>query len=120
MSYITIQHISICVHDMSYGGYHYRVDVVVTMSSEAWLKMKKKKQLGMLYGVDIGNAIYRLNHNIPAYHPMVGDRERSRNGIKTIKLSYHFNDEDKAAALGLDIKSYTGYRTVYSREEAAA
>lgn len=62
--------------------------VTVTMPAKYWLGMKKLGRLGMLYGVDISNAVHR-EHGIRAYNPTVEDRKRSVKGIKTVTLTYY-------------------------------
>ena len=60
--------------------------VTVTMDAKAWTKARSKG-LGMLYGIDISNAVYR-EYGIKAYNPTVADRDRAKAGIKTIQLYY--------------------------------
>ncbi|CAM6004839.1 unnamed protein product [Sphagnum balticum] len=63
------------------------VTVKVTMDAKAWLECKAKGQLGSLYGVDISNAVYRLS-GVKASCPIVSDRDRAKNGIKVLELTY--------------------------------
>jgi hypothetical protein len=85
------------------GGYPWEVNVVVRMPVKEWAKLKKKGQLGQLYGIDISNALYAMNQNIPAHCPTVSDRDRAKNGIKTIRLSYRLTDPKRAEGLGLTL-----------------
>lgn len=64
------------------------ITVKVTLSAKEWFKAKNQGQLGQLYGVDISNAVYR-EYGVKAIYPIVGDRDRAKNGIKLIKLTYH-------------------------------
>ena len=99
---------SIAVKPSNYLGDHssWLVDVVVLVPAKEWTKRKSKKQLGMLYGVDISNAVYAINQNIPASCPTVDDRSRASKGFKTIRLSYRLTDAAKAEALGLKVRRY--------------
>lgn len=82
------------------------VEVVVHMPVKAWTKHRDNNQLGMLYGVDISNAVFAINSNIPAHNPTVDSSSRAKNGIKTIHLSYRFTNPDKAESLGLKLKRF--------------
>ena len=62
--------------------------VKVSIDAKAWTRARNKGQLGMLYGVDIGNALSR-EHGIAAYSPTVDDRKRAVKGIKTVTLTYY-------------------------------
>lgn len=102
-----IQTIVVRSHDTSYGGFPWVCEVVVKLDSKAWTKLRTKGQLGQLYGVDISNEVYKLtNQLVPAYNPTVSDRDRAKNGIKTIRLSYYFKDHDAAEALGCEVKRF--------------
>ncbi len=96
-----IQSITISVHDTSFGGFPYVATVKVDINAKDWTKLRNAKGLGSLYGIDIGNAVYKIDSNIPAYNPMVSDRARAKNGVKSITLQYHFKDHDKAEAMGM-------------------
>lgn len=99
-----IKSIVLSVHDTSYGGYPYVATVNVEVDAKYWSALKKKNQLGMLYGVDISNEVYRLSSQlIPAHNPMVDHNRNAKNGIKTISLQYHFKDHDKAEKLGMKV-----------------
>lgn len=63
-------------------------NVRVSIEAKAWHRAKRQGQLGMLYGVDISNAVHR-SHGVPAYNPTVSDKERARNGIKYVTLTYY-------------------------------
>ncbi len=41
------------------GDHAWVVEVTVIVEAKAWTKLRDKRDLGMLYGVDIGNAVYR-------------------------------------------------------------
>src|SRR5580698_8556167 len=62
--------------------------VTVKMPIKVWSAMKRRGQLGTLYGVDISNEVYRT-HGVPAHNPSVDDSKRATQGIKTIKLTYY-------------------------------
>lgn len=66
----------------------YMARVVVYIDARKWNTMKKKGQLGQLYGVDISNEVHRLNKQIRAWNPAVNDRARASKGIKRIELQY--------------------------------
>lgn len=63
------------------------VQVKVQICSKEWNGIKAKGQLGQLYGVDISNLLYQ-DYGVQAYCPSVGDRDRAKNGLKTIDLTY--------------------------------
>lgn len=91
---------SIYISADSYGN-GATVDCVVEVSATEWSKARNKGKLGHLYGVDISNAIYAINNNIPAHYPTIGDSDRAKNGIKTISVSYRC-DSARAQKLGLE------------------
>lgn len=66
------------------------VSVKVRMDAKAWLKAKRDKALGALYGVDISNEVYRT-FGVKAYNPTVADRDNASGGIKWITLYYADN-----------------------------
>jgi len=63
------------------------VECKVTIDAKEWAKVRNAGQLGMLYGVDISNAIYKLA-GVKASNPTVDDSAKARNGIKLIALTY--------------------------------
>jgi len=114
------------VHDTSYGGYPWRIDVVVELNVKDWQLYRKKKMLGQMYGVDFSNAVYHINNNIPASCPMVDDRKRAKNGIKTINLTYFLRDADRAENLGFEVyrhpsgetsPGFADYVSIYREEK---
>lgn len=84
----------------------FEINVTITIDAKTWSKLAKQQRLGELYGVDVGNAVYRINSNIRAYNPMVNDRARASKGLKTITLMYTDTNLDAAEALGLEVKRY--------------
>lgn len=103
MKDFTIKSLYATTHDSSYGGYPFKVVATITMDSKEWSKIKRKRGLGMLYGVDISNAIHDINSNINAYNPSVSDSKRASKGIKTITLTYYDKSFERAEALGLEV-----------------
>lgn len=83
--------------------YPWEIVATVLVDSKQWTKMRDKKQLSILYGVDISNLIYQINSNIPAYIPLVDANSRASKGLKTVKLTYFLKDIDKAKNLGFKI-----------------
>lgn len=63
------------------------VEVIVTMEAKLWTKYRNSGWLGSLYGIDISNAVYKLE-GIKAYCPSVGDSDRAKAAVKTISLCY--------------------------------
>lgn len=98
-----IKYISVGVHDTSFGGFPYVATVLVDVDAKEWSKLKRAKDLGSLYGIDIGNAVSKINPMIPAWNPMVDDKRNAKNGVKSITLEYHFKDHDKAEKLGMKV-----------------
>lgn len=85
------------------GGYNWKVEAVVHMPAKYWLDCKKKKQLGVLYGVDISNFIHRFHRAVPAWNPTVNDTLRSKKGIKTVLLTYYVSDPKQAESMGMKV-----------------
>lgn len=65
-----------------------QIRVQVTVSARYWHEQRAKGQLGMLYGVDISNAIGAMRSDVKAYHPTVSDKARATGGYKTVILWY--------------------------------
>lgn len=63
------------------------VECVALVNADYWKREKAKGRLGVLYGIDLSNAIYH-EFGVKAYCPSVGDRDRARNGVKRITLTY--------------------------------
>lgn len=104
MGHFTIKSISVMGHDFP-GNYAYKAVVSVEVEAKYWKALQKAKNLGQLYGIDISNQVYALSKGlIPASHPTVSDEKNARNGIKTVVLTYYFQDHNKAEALGLEVK----------------
>lgn len=90
------------------AGYSNEMDAKVTVSidSKLWAKIKKQKQLGQLYGIDISNAVYKLmNGSISAIRPSVDDKSRASNGVKSITLNYSMN-QYQIKSLGINQLDY--------------
>jgi hypothetical protein len=85
------------------GDHLWNVDVLIRIPVKVWNAYRKQKDLGYLYGVAVSNAVYRLNQNIPASHPIVNDNARASKGWKNIKLSYVLSDPNAAEKLGLKV-----------------
>ena len=128
----TIKSITAATHDSSYGGYPFKVSVQVEIDQKIWAKYKKNSHLGQLYGVDISNAVYAINRNIPASNPTVDDRKRSSKGVKTIGLTYYMSNHEstaeRAKALGLKVTvdktgrvfgGYNDYVRIYEHKAKA-
>jgi hypothetical protein len=90
-------------HDSSFGGFKWKVIVLISIPVKEWSKMRDKGWLGQLYGIDVSNAVYAVNRNIPAMNPTVDHSRRSAKGRKSISLTYFLNDPDKAQSLGLTV-----------------
>lgn len=74
-------------------AFNKQATVIAKMPIKEWQKIRKKSQLGMLYGVDISNEVYRKSdRKIKAYNPVVEDRTKAKAGIKTIELTYYWNE----------------------------
>ncbi len=104
MNEFKIINITAMLHDSSYGGYPWKTMVRIEIDSKWWARIRKANGLGMLYGVDISNAVGRINSNIRAYQPTVDDQSRARKGIKTITLTYFSQDYEAARKIGFNVK----------------
>lgn len=105
------------IHDLGYGGYPYKVTVLVEVDVKDYNKLpvvrkasvspySRKRQeavrdLGSLV-LEVNNAVYALNNNIPAYNPSIDSNgsKRAVKGVKTLEFVYFFSDHARAAALG--------------------
>jgi hypothetical protein len=67
--------------------YNDQVKVRVRVDAKYWNGMKKRGQLGCLYGIDISNECYKV-HGVKAYNPTVSDKDRASGGLKWITLYY--------------------------------
>jgi len=81
----TIKSITGLVHDTGYGGYPYKVVVMVQVDAKEVAKLKG--DLGSLV-VSVNNAVYALNKNIPAHNPSIDSQgsRRAKNGVKTMEF----------------------------------
>jgi hypothetical protein len=94
-----------CTVAGSNTGYKFECLVKIQIDVKEWTAFKKRGALGVLYGIDVSNAVYALsNRLVPAHNPSVDDTQRAKNGIKTIRLSYYFDSADAAEKLGVKIK----------------
>lgn len=98
-----VESITGSTHDSSYGGYPWKITVVVKMDAKAWKRHADKGWLGQLYGIDISNYVYGFSRAIPAHAPTVDHGQRAKDGVKTIKLTYFLRDPKKAEALGFKV-----------------
>lgn len=115
----TVKSITGKIHDLGYGGYPYKVVVMVEISVKDYNKMcpiwapakstifgrqPAKRDLSSLV-IDVNNHVYRINKNIPAHNPSIDSLggSRSKNGIKTMEFVYFFKDHERAEALGFDL-----------------
>ena len=83
---LTFKVLDVLSREDEYG--HTFTQARVAMPVKDWAKAKRLGQLGMLYGVDISNTLYR-EHNVQAYNPTVDDRQRASQGVKIIRLVYY-------------------------------
>lgn len=84
-------------------GYKLEAIVKIAVDAKYWSYMKRNRQLGFLYGVDVSNEVYRRSCRlIPAHNPSVDDRKRASAGIKSITLTYYFDSVENAYKLGIE------------------
>lgn len=95
----TIKSVVGCIHDLGFGGYPYKVIATIEIRAESYKKLKG--DLGSLV-LDVNNALYRLNRDIPAHNPSIDSQghRRAKNGVKTMEFEYLFQDHARAEALG--------------------
>lgn len=93
------------LRDSNSMGYKAELNVTVEIDAKTWHKAKKVGNLGMIYNVDIGNDLFR-DYNYPAYFPMVSDKRRAKNGIKTVELTFFTNNLRDVEKLGLECRCY--------------
>jgi hypothetical protein len=111
-----IKSITATIHDTGYGGYPYKIIVLVEVPVTEFNKRcpvtvkaertpygnrPAKRDLGNLV-LEVNNAVYALNRAIPAYNPSIDSRgsSRARNGLKTLEFVYFMNDHERAKLLG--------------------
>lgn len=119
-------------HDSSYGGYPAKVVVKVQLPVKEFNKLCPKRVFG--YSRDLGNlvlnvnnAVYAINKNIPAYYPSIDSNgsKRAVKGIKTFEFVYFVKSANQAELLGLDCfkfangtisVKYGQYKVLYKNE----
>lgn len=108
MSYFTIQNISVSHHDSGFGGYRWKLEVRVDVDKTEWHALKKKNQLGQLYGIDVGNALFRSGYDKHGYSvPQIDDKPRCKGNIKSIGYTVLFNSDEAAEAYGIKFKDFS-------------
>lgn len=92
------------IHDSNPGelGYPYKIEAEFVIDAKEFASIKRKNELGRLFGVDLSNEIYAINSNIPAHNPTVNYSKPARNNRKLLKLTYFLRDHERAAALGFE------------------
>lgn len=90
------------VHDTSYGGYPYKITVMIEVDNAYFKKLKG--DLGPLV-LDVNNAAYRIDNSIPAHNPSIDSRghRRAVKGIKTMEFCYFMRDHARAEKLGFEL-----------------
>jgi hypothetical protein len=107
------------IHDTGFGGYPFKVTVTIELpvlefnklcpvtgkSRQTMFGQRKpaSRDLGNLV-LDVNNAVYAFNPDIPAYSPSIDSKgsKKSLNGIKTMEFVYFFKDTAKARNLGFE------------------
>lgn len=109
MNNFVIKSITGQIHDTGFGGYPFKVIAMVEVSSKYYNTLKKfkgssKRDLGSLV-LDINNAVYAINTNIPAHYPSIDSNgsRNAKNGIKTMEFVYFFKSSIQAELLGFEI-----------------
>lgn len=115
----TIKSITGQIHDQGFGGYPYKIVVRVEIPVAEFNKLcpVMGKARTSMYGprqaaprdlgnlvLDVNNAVYKLNKNIPAYNPSIDSNgsSRAKNGVKTMEFVYFFSNHDQAEKLGYE------------------
>lgn len=116
----SIESITGSVHDTSYGGYPYKITVTIKLSVKEFNRLcptigksrqsitgrvKVPRDLGNLV-LNVNNALYKLNPNIPAYNPSIDSQgsSRAKGGYKTMEFVYFLNDWNRAERLGFKVR----------------
>jgi hypothetical protein len=86
----------ITLESTPYAERTFTATVTVTMDAKTWRKQRDRGALGVLYSVDISNAVYRMHPGIHATSPIVSDRKRAKAGLKTVELQYAVTAENAA------------------------
>lgn len=83
---------------------------------------KPVRDLGNLV-LDVGNRVYNMNSNIPAYYPSIDPQgsKRAVKGVKTLEFNYYVKSAEQAEKLGLEVHNlkdgkyvkYSQYKTLY-------
>ncbi len=106
---VSITSITGCIHDTGYGGYPYKVVVMIQLPATEYVKLRPIKGHGRDLGslvLTVNNALYALNPDIPAYNPSIDSKghKRAVRGIKTMEFVYFFKDHRLAQRLGFKVR----------------
>jgi len=126
----TIKSINASIHDTSYGGYPFKVTVQIEVDAKKYSKLRvtrpaehtlfgrkpARRDLSSLV-VDVNNAVYQLNSNIPSYNPSIDSQgsKRARNGIKSMEFVYFFDDTETARKLGFEFHNNVSQDPKYNQ-----
>lgn len=64
------------------------LSITFSMDAKLWKQYRDTKNLGTLYGVDLGNYLSRQGILNEYCVPIVNDRDNARKGLKTIRVEY--------------------------------
>lgn len=122
-----IKSIAVMNHDSSFGGYPAKVKVSVQIETKAFNKLcpiinrtksyfgtsKSVRDLGNLV-VDVNNAVYKFNANIPAHSPSIDSQgsKRAVNGVKTLEFVYFVKTAEQAERLGFEVHNFKDGKSV--------
>lgn len=117
----TIKSITGLIHDTGYGGYPYKVVVMIDIPVKEFNKLcpianrtrdyfgksTARRDLGQLV-INVNNTVYDLNQDIPAHNPSIDSQghSRAKNGIKTMEFVYFLRDHTQAEKLGFEVRRF--------------
>lgn len=89
-----------------FQGESWDVTATVYIDGPTWKDYNKNHNLGMLYGVDIGNKIYKMYSQINTFYPTIDHSARCKDGRKKVILRYSLSSRFGAEALGCKVTAF--------------
>lgn len=104
------------IHDLSYGGYRYKVECKVACDAA---KIKALKGTYGSFVLDFNNWFYHATGSTVGLHPTLDYSKRASKGVKTMVVTYFFNDAVQAKLLGYNPDGYASLVKLGDTEQEA-
>lgn len=118
----SIRSITATIHDTGFGGYPFKVIVMVDIPTKDFNKLcsvvskrpatifrssRAVRDLGNLV-MEVNSVVYKMNSNISAYNPSIDSEgsKKAKNGIKTLEFVYFSKNLDSAEKLGFEFHNF--------------